>query len=117
MELSLNALLLPDHEAERGAGELVSLAQLILQVPEVGGRHVPRMTDKQREDRWLGGHLRDKGRFRHRRRLVLTDRQWVDGEDLLQPGIQCSGGDTFRKHGMHVVEKREETAEGFGFDG
>ncbi|BFU92126.1 MAG: hypothetical protein NTAFB01_33130 [Nitrospira sp.] len=28
-------LLLPDHEAERGAGELVGLAQLILQVPNV----------------------------------------------------------------------------------
>ena len=40
----------------------------------------------------------------------------MDGEDLLQPGIQCSGGDTFSKHGMHVVEKREETIEGMSSD-
>lgn len=93
------------------------LAQLILQIPDVRGCDVARMADKQRKDRWLGGHLRDKGRFRHGRRFVFANRQWVDSEDLLQPGIERPGGDTLGKHGMHIVEKREETAEGFGFHG
>jgi hypothetical protein len=47
-------LLLPDHEAERGAGELVGLAQLILQIFQVGRGDVFRMADKHREDRWFG---------------------------------------------------------------
>lgn len=57
-------LLLPDHDAERGAGELVGLAQLILQVSEVRGREVLRMADEQCKDRRLGGHLRDEGGLR-----------------------------------------------------
>lgn len=67
-------LLLPDHDAEWGAGELVRLAELVLQVLEVCGGDVFWMADKHGEDRWFGGHLGDKGRLGNGRRLVFASR-------------------------------------------
>ncbi len=110
-------LLLPDHEAERGAGELVGFAQLILQIFQVRRREVFRMADKQGKDRRFGGHLRDIGGLRHSRRLVLAGRQRMGVENFLQPGIQRASGDTLGEHRVHVLEEREKTVDGVRLKG
>ena len=44
--VKLRRLFFPHEEPQRCAGESVRFTQLILQVPEVGGCDVARMTDK-----------------------------------------------------------------------
>ena len=65
-------LLLPDHDAQRGAGEEIRLAELVLQIFQVGRGDVFGMTDEEYKDRRFGGYLGDKSRLCAGRWFVLA---------------------------------------------
>lgn len=116
-EAQSGCLLLPDHDAERGAGEEVRLAELVLQKFQVCGGDIFRVADEQRKDRWLSGDLGDKGGLRPSCGFVLPSRQRMGGKDLLQPHIQGAGRDTLGKHAVHVFQERKQALDGVRLEG
>src|SRR5215510_2345722 len=88
-------LFLPDEDTNRGAGEVIFLSELVLEISQIGRSDVSRMAHKQGEDGRLRGDLGYKGGLGDLSGLPLANRQRMSGQNLLKELIQMSGGNPF----------------------